>query len=69
MSSQKSTVVKDELQKLCDQARGILTVVIESQDLDESNQHALSAVRDLVFRIDVLHTELNSSVRKDTPLD
>tara|TARA_R110002167_G_scaffold344363_1_gene553690 strand:+ start:29680 stop:29892 length:213 start_codon:yes stop_codon:yes gene_type:complete len=54
-----STVIIDELQKLNGQAAGILTILIEDQHIDESIQNALSAVRDIVLRMDPLQTELH----------
>ena len=54
-----STVIIDELQKLNGQAAGILTILIEDPQLDESVQNALSAVRDIVLRMDPLQAELH----------
>lgn len=54
-----STVIIDELQKLNGQAAGILTILIEDQHIDESMQNALSAVRDIVLRMDPLQAELH----------
>lgn len=59
MPEQNSTVVIDELQKLSGQAAGILTILMENQDFDESIQNALWAVRDIVLQMDSLQTTLH----------
>ena len=54
-----STVIYDELQELNGQAAGIPTILIEDPHLDESMQNAISAVRDIVLRMDPLQAELH----------
>lgn len=61
ITSPASTAIIDELQKLSDQAVGILTVVIETRDLEESIQRTLWAVKDIVLRMDTLQSELHYS--------
>ena len=65
MKQSNPTATIDELQKVCDQAAGILTVVIEDDHIDASIKHALSAARDLVKKADTLGTELHHS--SETP--
>lgn len=66
MSANDSTFIIDELQKLNGQAAGILAILMENQEIDESIQNALWAVRDIVLKMDSLQFELHANTKLPT---